>query len=457
MRFYDNMIISLSTILIKLLRSLKTGGTSLPGKLALKFDKEILIKLSRNKKILVVTGTNGKTTTSRMIAQILKMNKKSFYTNKSGANLLSGITTAFIENYKQKTDYVLLEIDEAAFSIATKYFSPTAVVVTNFFRDQLDRYGELYSTLNKVKEGVKNAPKTILLLNADDSLCASIGNEYPNPRLYYGFSDNVSGLKKNDELSDSIYCIYCKTRYKYESKTIGHLGHFRCDNCKYERPDPDIFVHDILKRSSDNTIVSIEIDKTLHKVEIRLPAIYNIYNALSALSLAKALHLDTQNSIKALATFEGGFGRMEKIDANGKFINIMLVKNPAGFNSSLEHLLSINLSFSVCFSINDNIADGRDISWLWDVNFEKLDPALRKNIRYIICSGKRANDMALRLKYMDVPEEKINVIEDYNEMLKFGLVNTDKDSTFYILPTYTSMLDIRKILQNKYNLKEIWK
>ncbi len=184
MSFYDNLIIGLSTLLIKLLRSLKTGGTSLPGKLALKFDRKLLTKLSKDKKIIVVTGTNGKTTTSRMIAQILKMNKKSFYTNKSGANLLSGITTTFIENYKQKTDLVLLEIDEAAFSIATRYFSPTAVVVTNFFRDQLDRYGELYSTLNKVKEGIKNSPKTILLLNADDSLCASIGNEYPNPIIF---------------------------------------------------------------------------------------------------------------------------------------------------------------------------------------------------------------------------------------------------------------------------------
>ncbi len=454
MKLYDIFLIWSAKILIRLLRMTNTGGTSLPGKLALSLDKGILKRLAEGKKIIAVTGTNGKTTTSRILAEILKNNGISFFTNKSGANLLSGLTTTFIENHGNDTDMVILEIDEAAFSAATEHFKPFAVIVTNFFRDQLDRYGELYSTLNKVKQGVEKTPGSILVLNADDSLCASIGREYPNPKVYFGFSDNISFSDRSGALSDSVYCLYCKSRYDYITRTIGHLGHFVCKSCGYERPLQNISAESVSARDNGTSRVDINLYGKRFDADIKLPAAYNIYNALAALSIQTILDLDIKRSLRALSTFEEGFGRMEKIKAGNKFINVMLVKNPTGFNSSLDYLISLETDIIVCFAINDNIADGTDISWLWDVDFEKMS---QSKINYFICTGKRGYDMSLRLKYMDVPRSMIHGTDDHEKAIEEGLERIKDGDTLYILPTYTAMLEIRRMLQEKYDLKEFWK
>lgn len=457
MSFADRIYCTIFRNLIKALRFFRFGGTSLPGKLALRLRPGLLKSLSAGRSIIVITGTNGKTTTSRIVANILSQNGLTFFTNKSGANLLSGITTTFIENAGKKTDFVILESDEAAFSLLTKHIKPAYIIVTNFFRDQLDRYGELYSTLDKVKKGVSAAPLATLILNADDSLCASIGKDFGNPSVYYGITKNVHEHEKMPEASDSVYCIFCRSKYDYSYRTIGHLGGYSCNNCGYTRPHPDVSASLIKYEADDHTKALINIGKESYKSVIGLPAMYNVYNALAAISLSSAAELDPVISIKALSDFEHGFGRMEKIKISDKNLNIMLVKNPTGFNSTLDHLLSLNAEYTVCFVINDNIADGRDISWLWDVNFEKILDHPAERIPQIICGGKRAYDMALRLKYFDYPADKVLVEESYTGLINLGLGITKPGQTFYILPTYTAMLDIRAILQKKYGLKEFWK
>jgi len=247
-RLYISLTIAKGAIFF--LRLFGTGGTSLPGKLALMLYPDILKVLADQYKIILVTGTNGKTTTSRIIEQILADNHVLYTSNRSGANLISGLATTLISDVKinstARSKTALLEVDEAAFRIASRYIKPSILVVTNFFRDQLDRYGELYSTLNAVKEGISNIPDTTLILNADDSLCASLGNDVPNQVIYYGLE--TSAISDDNRLSlnnDASFCLYCMSKYEYEFRSYGHLGHFKCPECGYSRPEALIQVSKI--------------------------------------------------------------------------------------------------------------------------------------------------------------------------------------------------------------------
>ncbi|HHV96883.1 MAG TPA: DUF1727 domain-containing protein [Clostridiaceae bacterium] len=456
--------ILIGKILIVLCRFAKLGGTSFPGKVAEKLCPGILRELSSGLKLIMVTGTNGKTTTTRIIEKILQENKIQYITNKSGANLVNGVITAFIEavDFLGKTDasIALIEIDEAAFSKICNLIVPHVLIVTNFFRDQLDRYGELYGTLKLVKKTAALFENIKLVLNADDSLCASIGKDLKNEVTYYGIDKDVKhSTSSNNEAYDSkdaVFCLYCQSKYEYDYHTYGHLGGFRCPNCGYARPSADISCTEIDEMKDTHTDIKMRVSNQVIKARVNLPGLYNIYNALAATACSEVLGLPIQNTVKAIGSFESGFGRMETIPADGKFLKLILVKNPTGFDQVLSYFIEQNDSnMQIAFIINDNAADGRDISWLWDVEFEKLLNISHKEPEFYV-SGLRAEDMAVRLKYAGIDTNKITIIKDYEELVNKGLLRTQQSKSFYILPTYTAMLELRKLLKVKYNLHDFW-
>ncbi|MCR4434522.1 MAG: Mur ligase family protein [Clostridiales bacterium] len=461
------LTIAVCKVLIKACRLINQGGTTLPGKIALRLYPGIISKITQGYKTIMITGTNGKTTTARIIGQILKENGIDFISNKSGANLVYGVISTFIEAADLKggnsITTALIEIDEAAFSSLTKFMEPHMLVVTNFFRDQLDRYGELYATLKGVLSGIERCEKTKLVLNADDSLCASLGRNENRPTLYYGFSRSAYSGKKELINSDALFCVYCKGKYEYSYRIYGHLGGFSCPRCGYGRPQTHITCTHILELNSTYSLIRFSADAgdksgnpQEYEAKINLPGLYNIYNALAAAACGSMLGLPVENTIKALKSFECGFGRMETIVAEGKLIKVILVKNPTGFNQVLSYLLTEEKNMQLAFLINDNAADGTDISWLWDVEFEKLED-MQDKLDNIYASGLRAEDMAVRLKYAGVYTDKIHILKDYNQLINTGLSRTKPGHSFFILPTYTAMLDIRKILKKKFGLKEFWK
>jgi len=459
--------IIVAKILVFVLRILKSGGTTLPGKVARKLYPDIIKVISKDYKIIMVTGTNGKTTTTKIIGEVLKVNGLKYITNKSGANLFGGIVTTFIDSVdlrgRAKAPVALIEVDEAAFNVVTDYIEPDVLVVTNFFRDQLDRYGELYSTLNSVRSGINKSTKTKLVLNADDFLCASLGKDSGKEVIYYGFAGEAYESKEKLVNSDAMFCIYCKEKYEYESHVYGHLGSFACGSCGYRRPQSEVTCEKVveLNTSYSNVLISIaskesDLENKVIQAKINLPGLYNIYNALAAAACGTALNLPSENLAKALESFECGFGRMETISTQGKNIKVILVKNPTGFNQVLNFLMTEDKNMQIAFLINDKLADGTDISWLWDVDFEMLEE-IQSKIDNFYVSGIRAEDMAVRLKYAGINEDKINIVKNYDDLLAKGLSNTQEGHNFYILPTYTAMLDIRKLLKKKFGLKEFWK
>ncbi|HEY9062424.1 MAG TPA: Mur ligase family protein [Pseudobacteroides sp.] len=461
-----SITIAVSKIIIKGLRLMRRGGTTLPGKIALKLYPGFIKEITHNFKIIMVTGTNGKTTTSRIISQILNENDIEFISNKSGANLVSGIATTFLDSIDIKGNsscsHALLEIDEAAFKSLSNFVEPDILVVTNFFRDQLDRYGELYTTLNGVKAGIAKHSKTKLVLNADDSLCASIGKETDKEVVYYGVNNNACDSLEENINNDASFCLYCQTRYEYQSHIYGHLGEFSCPACGYRRPQSTVNCVKVLELNPEYSNIHFSINSTgedkskMWDARVNLPGLYNVYNALAAAACGSLLNLPVENTIKAMGKFECGFGRMETINAGSKKIRLILVKNPTGFNQVLNYLLTEDKQMQLAFLLNDNLADGTDISWIWDVDFEKLEK-IQHNVGTVYASGIRAEDMAVRLKYAGVYTNKICIIKDYKELISTALENTPEGQNLYILPTYTAMTELRKFLKNKFGLKEFWK
>ena len=439
-----------------LLRKLGRGGTDFPGKVALKICPDILGRVAKNVKVVIVTGTNGKTTTSRMVEQAMRDNGLSFFCNKSGANLLSGVTAEFAVNSSTwsgtcKYPYALIESDEAAFKAISKYVDAKVVVVTNLFRDQLDRYGEVSHTLENIKIGISHLPQATLCLNADDSLVASIAQDAPNQVLYFGVNTPIY-KERVKEVSDAPYCVRCKHRYVYDYVTYGHLGGYRCPNCGYHRPTPQVAVTEVISSDAEQSVVNIAVDGKEYRAVINLPGGYNIYNACSCAAAGKAMGLDMPTVIESLSTFECGFGRMEKFPIGKTSVRMILVKNPAGCNQVLNFLSNASgpVLFTVC--LNDRDADGTDVSWIWDVDFEKLCD-MGDLLTAIYVSGVRADDMALRFKYAGIPLEKIHVEKDYGKLMDEV---TDQEVPVYIMPTYTAMLDLRDKISKKYGFEEFW-
>ena len=437
------------------LRKLGRGGTNLAGKLALRIDKNILGELSRGVKVTVVTGTNGKTTTSRMIEQAFADAGLKYFSNKSGANLLTGIIAVFAQHCtasgKCPYTHALIECDEAAFRKTSEFLPVECLVVNNIFRDQLDRYGEITHTLNAIREGITHIPDATLCLNADCSLTASLADKIPNKVLWFGVNVPIYENAAH-ELSDAPYCIHCKTEYEYDYITYGHLGGFRCPKCGYHRREPDVAVTKILAAGADSSDIELSICGRAHEVHVNLPGGYNIYNAAAAAAVSHVVGIDEQTAVSALGQFECGFGRAEQFKLGQSQARMMLVKNPAGFNQVINLIAHDTGTCQLAFLLNDRFADGTDISWIWDVDFETLADQ-RNRFTRILVSGVRADDMALRLKYAGFPSDRLEVIRDYDRLL--GEIGADETPTF-LMPTYTAMFDLRNEIAKHTDVKAFY-
>lgn len=438
-----------------LLRKLGRGGTNLPGRLALKIDPTLLGALAEGMHVTVVTGTNGKTTTSRMIEETFRRAGFRYFANKSGANLLSGITAVFAQHSrlsgKSSYTHALIECDEAAFRKVSEYLPVEVLVVNNIFRDQLDRYGEISHTLEAIRTGISHVPDATLCLNADCSLTASLAQNVPNKITWFGVDVPVY-KEAVEELSDAPYCINCKAEYAYEWRTFGHLGGFACPNCGYRRHDADVAVTEILSSSASNSRVCLSIGGREHEVEINLPGGYNIYNAAAAAAVARENGIEDETIVSALGTFECGFGRAEEITLGNTRARMMLVKNPAGFNQVINLIANDEGEYQLAFLLNDRFADGTDISWIWDVDFEALARHEGRFTRVLV-GGVRADDMAVRLKYAGFEPERLEIMRKDDDLL--DALSQSPTPTF-IMPTYTAMFDLRTAISKRAEVKAFY-
>ena len=438
-RFFTALISA--KIVYYLIRIIKhSGGTSLAGMIALKICPDF-IKYCQpyTSTVFTITGTNGKTTTSGILAHILGNDGCKIIHNVKGANMLTGIANAFALSILpfKKYDYAVLESDEAYLTKLYDYLCADFLLVTNLFRDQLDRYGELETTAGYIKNAINKNSELILLLNADDPLVTNLGKDCQ--AMYYGFEEiefcSENQKSKSSAPSENFRCP-CGNDLEYTQIFFAQQGHYFCSKCGYKRPKPDF--KGKLKVYDDYSVLNIEFEGKNYEFKINLVGLYNAYNALAAISQAIAAGVDYETIYTGVESYKSVFGRAEKRVINGHETLIQLIKNPTGAS---EVLKTVDLNSNILIAINDNYADGRDISWLWDSDFEQLKGASK----LIVTSGTRAKDMALRLKYAGISQDRIIVNENIAQALAVVCSSDNIEEKVTILPSYTALLEITKI------------
>ncbi|MBR3738657.1 MAG: DUF1727 domain-containing protein [Eubacterium sp.] len=438
------LTILIAKLISKLLRFMKKGATSFPGKVALYMKYDILNTLSKGVDIICVTGTNGKTTTCAMLEYALRTAGKTCFVNKSGANMISGVASAFIENSslfgRCKKEYAILECDENSFPEISRYLDSKVVAITNIFRDQLDRYGETDSALLSIENAIKNMPFATLVLNADCPMTYSLSENSSNDVLTFGINENL-----NLATADSIaFCPICKSELIYKSRVYARLGNYFCPRCAYKRVYPDVFIEDISFSSEGGYEFFITSNGKKELSSLSLGGIYNIYNYCCAKAVLSALNI---NENGALSAFSGAFGRLEKFKNNSNEVLLMLVKNPVGYANCINYVSKMKKDINIVFALNDNDADGRDISWIWDVSFSKL------NFSKVFAYGRRAFDMALRLKYDGFSD--VQTIDGENNSQLINLIKNSGED-FIVFANYTAMMNLRKHFIKSFGGKEFW-
>lgn len=433
------------------------GATAAPGLYALKIDPQLVKKLTKNlnENSIVVSGTNGKTTTSRLIADILST-KFNIIHNRQGSNLLRGIASTLVSQSslsgKIKQKLAIWEVDEATLPEALINIKPKIIVLLNLFRDQLDRYGEVDTVRNKWQKALSALPKdTVLIANADDPQIAYIAKDFKGKVVFFGINDNKLKLPEISHVADIRHCLNCDSKLEYQAVLSSHLGHYFCPNCNFKRPTPTVFTTNLKFNSDFSTTLKLTLNSQLspskknppleETFNYNLPGLYNVYNILAATVIANYFKIYKTEIKKSIANFSAAFGRSEATKIQGKKAKIFLIKNPTGANEVLR-VLALKERINLLIALNDNLADGRDISWIWDTNWEIL---LNKVVSVSVC-GIRAWDMALRLKYANFKLSKKMINEDINYSLNFTVKNMDRDESLIILPTYTAMLEIQKVL-----------
>ncbi|MDO4519571.1 MAG: MurT ligase domain-containing protein [Eubacteriales bacterium] len=436
------------------LRKTGRGGTAIPGIVAMKVSKNILCKVSDGMEIVVVTGTNGKTTSCNMIEHSLTSGGHVCLLNKSGANLLHGIASDLICNAtwtgKPKTHYAVLECDEAALKQLVPFINPKAIVVTNLFSDQVDRYGGVQNTLKEVRTGIERSPKSTLVLNAEEPLSASLALNVPNKVVWYGL-DSTVGVQGNIDLSDAGVCPKCGGEYEYDYHIYAHLGGFRCKKCGHKRQTPDVSVTSIDKITSKGSLIHVKVQDKVQEVRVALPAVYNVYNAAAAIAANIAMELPTQEAIDSLSSVRSAFGRLETFDLNGNQLQMILVKNPAGCNQAFSYLTSFDEDFTLVLHLNNRTGDGHDISWIEDTDYEKI--CTNPHVKKIYVGGDCAKELSDRLRKAGAGDDLQEVVTDYNKLLE--LLKQEKYPIFS-LPNYTSMMEMRAVLNQATGNKEFW-
>ena len=427
------------------------GGTTLPGKLVWKLDPTALDALAKRLPagVALVSATNGKTTTTAMASSILSPVRRLAW-NRSGANLASGITSTLLAT--RDAELGLLEVDEFALPEVMRRTRPRVVCLGNLFRDQLDRYGELEHIAERWRSAVSELPpEASLVVGADDPLVASLG-EGRETALRFGVDDPAHARSSLQHASDSKYCIRCGAPYVYDAAYVGHLGAYRCEACGHARPPLDVAARAIETHGLDGVSFSLETPAGNARVRLGLPGLYNVYNALAAASLALALGASLDVVVDGLERFTGAFGRFERFVVGDKRVLLLLVKNPAGANEAIRTLENGSAPATLVVALNDRIADGRDVSWIWDVDFEPLlDRAGR-----IVVTGERAAELALRFTYGGYPRERLEVVPALDAALDRGLELTQPGEELAVLPTYTAMLALQAIATRRGLTRPYW-
>jgi UDP-N-acetylmuramyl tripeptide synthase len=417
------------------------GGTSLPGRVLLKLDPHAIGALAARleRGSAVISATNGKTTTAAMVAAILGRGGARLVHNRAGANMAGGVATALMDG---DGDLGLFEVDEFWLDRVVPEVRPRALLLANLFRDQLDRYGELETIADRWAAVVAHAPGTALVLNADDPLVADLGRDRPDA-LYVGVEDDGVALEGMAHASDSKHCRRCGAPYVYDAIYLGHMGRYHCPNCHAWRPEPQVAATRVVLDGTRGADVTLRTPEGTVDVRLPLPGLYNVYNALAAAGLALALGAPLADVRDGLESVEAAFGRAETIRLGDRELTLLLVKNPAGANEVLRTLTLDPGEHDLLAILNDNTADGRDVSWVWDADFEVLAPRVRR----VTCSGTRAAELALRMKYAGVPVDRIVVRPELERAL--GDAAAAGEGRLVALPTYTAMLELRALLHRR--------
>jgi len=423
------------------------GATSLPGKLLIRMEPQAIGRLATRLEggSAVISATNGKTTTAAMAASILERNGARLVHNRAGANMAGGVATALLNAARGAEiagDTGLFEVDEFWLDRVVPQLRPSALLLSNLFRDQLDRYGELETIADRWAAAVAAAPATQLVLNADDPLVADLGRVRSDPggTVYFGVEDDAVALSGLAHASDSKHCRRCGAPYVYDAVYMGHLGRYHCLNGDARRPQPDVAATRVVLDGTRGASFTLQIGGERAHVAIALPGLYNVYNALAAAALAHALGLGLPAIVAGLEAVQAAFGRAETVRVGERELAILLVKNPAGANEVLRTLALDDGDHDVLAVLNDRTADGRDVSWIWDADFE----AIAGRVRRVTCSGTRAAELALRLKYAGVPADRIHVVSALERGLDAALASGE--GRLIALPTYTAMLALRELL-----------
>jgi UDP-N-acetylmuramyl tripeptide synthase len=427
------------------------GGTTLPGKLVWKLDPAAVDALAArlHEGVVLLSGTNGKTTTTAMASSILAPTRTLAWNN-SGANLASGITSTLLT--ADGADLGLLEVDEFALPEMMRRTHPRVVCLGNLFRDQLDRYGELEHIAERWRDAVAGlAPEATLVANADDPLVAALA-EGRRSTLLFGVDDPRRARNGLQHASDSKYCIRCGHPYRYDAAYVGHLGAYRCEACGHARPPLDVAAREIEPDGLDGVSFELHAPDGSLRVRLALPGLYNVYNALAAASLALSLGVALDDVVAGLERFRAAFGRFERFSVGDRGFLLLLVKNPAGANEALRTIEEGGVPPVLVVALNDRIADGRDVSWIWDVDFE---PVLERAER-IVVSGERAAELALRFTYGGFPRERLELVPDLQAALDRGLELTPTGGELAVLPTYTAMLELRAIATERGLTRPYW-
>lgn len=412
-------------------------GTDLPGKVLRKINKNILSELGKNfDEIVFITGTNGKTTTSNLIGYTLKKNKIRIAHNSEGANMLDGIISTLAIYSDKKTKVAIIEIDEGSIKKVMQYITPTKFVFNNFFRDQIDRFGEIDTLINTIGEQLKD--KNIqLILNSDDPFVMRLG-EYGKNNIYFGIDTNVYKFN-NVGITESRFCPYCSTELSYDYIHYSQLGHYKCSCCNFRRKEVDYNV----SYADVNPVITMSVNNKKKFITSQLGD-FNIYNIISAYATLATLGISDEQINLGLENYHSKNGRMQLIEFEKKNKVILnLAKNPAGMNASLNIANKINKDFNYLFVLNDNGADGFDISWIWDSEFELIK---NQNVKNVICSGKRANELALRLKYIDT---KANIFIEYGIKEAVEKLKSFNEQYSVVIPNYTALVETQKELESK--------
>jgi UDP-N-acetylmuramyl tripeptide synthase len=427
------------------------GGTTLPGKLLWKLDPAAIDRLAARlpQGSALISATNGKTTTAAMAAAILGERVRLAH-NRSGANLVSGVASTLLAS--RDAELGLFEVDEAALPEVAARVRPRAVCLGNLFRDQLDRYGELELIAARWRAAVDALPAAAaLVVNADDPQVGALADGRSGATTF-GLDDPSRARPALQHAADSKYCVRCGTPYDYRAAYVGHLGDYHCPHCGHERPPLVVVGRDLELAGLARAAFTLVTPEGERRIELRLPGLYNVYNALAAAALARALGASLDEIAGGLGRFDAAFGRFERITVGDRGLLMLLIKNPAGANEAVRTLVEGEPPTVAVVALNDGIADGRDVSWIWDVDFEPLLAGAER----VVATGERAAELALRFKYGGLDEGAIEVVPELERALDRGLELTPPGGELVLLPTYTAMLALRKIVAGRGLVPQYW-